>query len=401
MGIGSSGAPPLSAAQILARMLTVDGVSSTLDADFVRGVAPGGATSRQAKTGTYNIASTDRGTIIDCTSGTFSVTMTAAATLGAGFNCWVYNSGSGTITLDPNSSETIRTPSGSGTTTTLAQGAGCFLMCDGSGWLTVSTASAGGGGYSPVGTTGSIDLTSPVSITTTANITSTGANKSHIVTGTSADYTITIDTSSGWVAGDQVLIEISTAVTKTITLSASAKIDNSTTRIMHDGESCTLHWDGSTFHKIAGKTIPYFCKMTQGSLQSLSDGIVTVLTLGTATINPHLLADTGNNRINVKRTGNYAIVGKSAVDNFYGTSVATYAELMINHSTSTVIENSINGCSATDIWLGVECSAQHTLTAGQTINLSMAQTSGGAKDTSKGLYGNYYAGLSIAEIPNW
>ncbi len=400
MGIGSSGAPPLSAAQILARMITVDGVGSTLDADFVRGVAPGGATSRQAKTGTYNIATTDRGTIIDCTSGTFSVTMTAAATLGAGFNCWVYNSGSGTITLDPNSSETIRTPSGSGTTTTLAQGAGCFLMCDGSGWLTVSTASAGGGGYSPVGTTGSIDLTSPVSITTTANITSTGANKSHIVTGTSANYTITIDTSSGWVAGDQVLIEISTAVTKVITISASASIDGSTTRIMHAGECCTLHWTGSTFRKIAGKTIPYFCKIVNTSLQSIPDGTVTLLTLGTAQIDPHLLADTANNRILINRTGNYSVTAKSGIDNFFGTSVATYIEFAIN-SNGTQLDSSINSCAATDLWCGAECSIKEAFSAGGNVSISISQTSGGAKDTSKGLYGHYYASLAIEEIPNW
>lgn len=104
----------------------------------------GPVANRLAKTSAYTVVAADRGAVIDCTSGTFSVTLTAAATLGAGYSVAVYNSGSGTITIDPNSSETIRDPSGSATTKTLAQGAGYILFCDGAGWLVVATASSAG-----------------------------------------------------------------------------------------------------------------------------------------------------------------------------------------------------------------------------------------------------------------
>jgi hypothetical protein len=98
---------------------------------------------RSAKSGAYTVVAGDKGYFIDCTSGTFSISFTAAATLTAGFHVAVYNSGSGTITLDPNGSETIRDPASSATTKTLTQGQGMILVCDGTGFLAAATASAG------------------------------------------------------------------------------------------------------------------------------------------------------------------------------------------------------------------------------------------------------------------
>lgn len=61
---------------------------------------------RAAKTSTYTLVGTDKGAFIDC-SGTWTLAIDAAATLGNGWWCYVRNSGAGDITLDPNSTETI------------------------------------------------------------------------------------------------------------------------------------------------------------------------------------------------------------------------------------------------------------------------------------------------------
>lgn len=91
-----------------------------------------------AKTTTYAVVEADRGKVIDVTSGTFSVTLLAAATAGAGFQVTIRNSGSGTVTVDPNSSETIN----GATTLALAQGESVVLVCTGAVWVSASSAAA-------------------------------------------------------------------------------------------------------------------------------------------------------------------------------------------------------------------------------------------------------------------
>lgn len=89
---------------------------------------------RSAKTANYTVAAIDIGSEIDCTSGTFTLTLTAAATLGDGFYFAARNSGTDIITIDGNSSETID----GATTTVLLPGEAVLLLCDGSNWLTVA-----------------------------------------------------------------------------------------------------------------------------------------------------------------------------------------------------------------------------------------------------------------------
>lgn len=60
-----------------------------------------------ARTSNTILGLSDNGYYIDVTSGTFTQTFTAATTLGAGWWCYIGNSGSGNVTLDPNGSETI------------------------------------------------------------------------------------------------------------------------------------------------------------------------------------------------------------------------------------------------------------------------------------------------------
>lgn len=62
---------------------------------------------RTARTADTILAAADQGTLIDITSGTFSQTFTAAATLGSGWWLWYKNSGTGTVTLDPDAGELI------------------------------------------------------------------------------------------------------------------------------------------------------------------------------------------------------------------------------------------------------------------------------------------------------
>jgi len=106
------------------------------DYDWVdqSGGGGGGALTISNKTAAYTIVAGDLGKIIRCTSGTFTVSLTAAATLGSGFNCWIWNTGSTTnaITIDPSGAETID----GNTTRVLRAGEGTQIICDGTNWQT-------------------------------------------------------------------------------------------------------------------------------------------------------------------------------------------------------------------------------------------------------------------------
>ena len=115
----------------LATLMGADGTVATaldtLSTLFAAGVT--------AKSGAYTVATTDRGQLLNCT-GTWSLSLPAAATAGAGFAFAVRNSGTGAITVDGYGSETVD----GAATITLAAGASAVIVCTGAAWLSVGLA---------------------------------------------------------------------------------------------------------------------------------------------------------------------------------------------------------------------------------------------------------------------
>jgi len=97
-------------------------------------IGPQGAPPRaylRSKSSNYTAVLGDMACIVDCTSS-WTLSLTAASTLGDGYYVWLRNAGSGTITIDPAGAETID----GATTVTLPAGHYCLLQCDGSAWKT-------------------------------------------------------------------------------------------------------------------------------------------------------------------------------------------------------------------------------------------------------------------------
>ncbi len=123
--------------------ITNVGTSSAAIFDFTiprgdTGAGGGGAVTISSKTGAYTVVAGDIGTVINCTANTFTVSLTAAATIGAGFRCWVWNTSntsSHVITIDPDGSETID----GATTLLIRRGEGFEILCDGTSWQTAGT----------------------------------------------------------------------------------------------------------------------------------------------------------------------------------------------------------------------------------------------------------------------
>ena len=87
---------------------TVGNVLTSTGSAWASSALPSGSSlKRSARTSNTILGTADQGYWIDVTSGTFTQTFTAAATLGDGWWCYYGNSGTGAVTLDPNGSETI------------------------------------------------------------------------------------------------------------------------------------------------------------------------------------------------------------------------------------------------------------------------------------------------------
>ncbi|WP_109073515.1 MULTISPECIES: SPRY domain-containing protein [unclassified Azospirillum] len=94
-------------------------------------------TGAATKTTTYTVALTDNKSMIEAT-GTWTLSLPSVATAGAGFTIVVSNTGTGTITFDPNGSELVN----GGLTLGLPPQRWAILLCDGTGWRLMMAASA-------------------------------------------------------------------------------------------------------------------------------------------------------------------------------------------------------------------------------------------------------------------
>lgn len=108
----------------LADLLGVDGTIATALAAL--GAYPNNTV---ALVGATTVVASHRGKVLLC-SGTWTLSLTAAATLGNGFGVGVINTGTGTITIDPNLDETID----GAATLALGPGETALLLCTGSAW---------------------------------------------------------------------------------------------------------------------------------------------------------------------------------------------------------------------------------------------------------------------------
>ena len=88
------------------------------------------------KGGNYTVVVSDKGTFIEVTAAA-TITLLPAATAGRGFPLAIINSGTGIVTIDGDTSETIN----GATTIDLIAGGGAILSTDGSKWVAVTSGS--------------------------------------------------------------------------------------------------------------------------------------------------------------------------------------------------------------------------------------------------------------------
>lgn len=236
-GVGTVAAGSLSRATVLASSNGGALVNFSAGTKEIIGTAhSGGLLSKvSSKAAAYTVLAADFGAVLAC-SGTWSLTLPAVAGLGNGWSCWVKNTGSGTITLDPNASETID----GATTAPLAAGESALIVCSGAAWVTIKGGSSGSGWA--------------VASKTAAYTVGTADKNSYLTC--SGTWTLSLTAAATLGAGFVVAVKNSGSGTITLDPNASETINGQTTLPLSAGDSLMLICDGSGWHVMGSHITP-------------------------------------------------------------------------------------------------------------------------------------------------
>ena len=235
---------------------------------------------------------------------------------------------------------------------------------------------------------------SEVAITAATTLTSTAFGKYYVVSGTSADYTVTLPAAAGN-NGKIISIRIAGDATKLFTIDGNSTelIDGEQTRVMWAGESAVLLCDGSGWTKIAGKSIPFKAAMYNSVNQSLTGNVNTQKLYNTVDYdNLGSIADTTNDWFKIPRSGQYVCYDNTVIvsnttmfQNFYINDFGIIAN-RFNHFSIT--DPSVRGC--VNVLLNLDKDIELKCNIATLVNSSVI-----------GANGKAYSMTTITEIPQW
>jgi len=236
-------------------------------------------------------------------------------------------------------------------------------------------------------------VSTEVSVTgaTTATI-----SRMHVCTdsGSPADYTLTLPAAATAGAGSLIGIRVSDAMTKLVTIDGNSteEIDGETTRVMWSGESAVLLCDGTGWSKIAGKTIPMVAVLSEtASAQAIADSTYVQLTFSSSPIDVGGMADTANNRITIRRGGNYRLATRVSID---------------TQASGAIRARVLSGATAIDYSDAITGLMPHPLvsvqplSAGDNMTMEILHNAGAGVSTIVAS-ASYAPRFSLKEIPQW
>lgn len=245
----------------------------------------------------------------------------------------------------------------------------------------------------------SVDYSSPISITDTANL---DFNKHYVITVTSADKTMTLPAVSGN-GGKIISIQIDSSTTKLITIdgNSSELIDGLQTRIMWAGEACTLLCNGTSWSKIAGKSIPMIAGIHMGAnMNSLSTGQwIKILFDASLVLNaPATMQDIANNQLKILRTNLYKI-DASLFPGASGSANTQFLQIGVGGSVGNTLRYQFGSSGGYQVVMTM--SGAYNGTVGDLISLHYEYTAGSnaiTGDTTNGCICNQ---LILTEVTSW
>lgn len=269
-----------------------------------------------AKTALYTLALRDFGKIIDATSGTWTLTLMAAATATDGFWFDVRNSGTGVITIDGDSSETIDG------LTTIEVNPGEFVrvQCNGTLWRS-----------SFIHRMGSL----PENIQTdTYTITTADRGKLCIANKATA---MTFNLPAAATAGKGFVLFYKNIGAGALTIdgNASETIDGSTTKTVVQNESGALECDGSNWRtiltgsssKLVQRVYATYTTYTSTATAIPADNTIPQNTEGAETVTASITPTNASNIIRV-----------TAIANTGGSTSIEYAAALFRDSVADALD---------------------------------------------------------------
>jgi hypothetical protein len=226
----------------------------------------------------------------------------------------------------------------------------------------------------------------------------------NVCSGTTSDYTVTLPAVSGN-ADRYIGFVMAAGLTRFVTLdgNASETIDGALTRVMWSGETALLYCDGSTWTKVAGRSIALTAVAAPSADQTVTVAGGIQLNLNTSVAdNSGRMVETGSNRIRIKRPGLYSCMPVARIRNSTASMVRWYGGMWRTRSGVTtewvvLAETSVGGAGSFSI-ASIEAPTQMQaddlliLYAGHSSGTSQSSYGSG---TTEGSY------LSLQEILTW
>lgn len=237
-----------------------------------------------------------------------------------------------------------------------------------------------------------------VSVTAAATLTSSAFGKMHVCSGTTADYTVGLPAVAGN-AGKVIHFRMAAGLTKLVTLDGDGAetIDGSASRIMWAGETATLFCDGTAWTKLWGKSIPMRATILRAAAQAVANATIVAIAYDTATVDyPTGMADVANNRVVIRRPGEYLLGGQTGIDQLSGNATRVITQIQVDGTAARQIEGSLTVGSFPALALPA---VRLTLAAGALLTTIFFQDSGASRNTGTGV--NDRPTFDVTELPTW
>jgi hypothetical protein len=293
---------------------------------------------------------------------------------------------------------TVGTRSGNTTayvTTTGTQTSGDCVKIDANGNHIANGSACGSGGSDLLSTLTSAEIS--ITGATTATI-----SRMHVASGTSADYTITLPacaSNAGKFIGFRMAPIASLSKLVTLDANSTETIDGSLTRVMWAEESAILLCDGTNWFKIAGKSRPMMATMHLSANQTgVVTSTMTKVNLNSTDVdNTGLMANTGSNRIDIKRAATYDVSGTAVIELSGTASARNLTQLRKNDS-----QVGYNEASATAAGIGAPLARSVISWAvGDNVSLAGFHMKGSNASFFGGALSDGACQLTVIEIPQW